>query len=99
MGADGFTQFIQNLSAQLTELSSNSVDIHVNSDTSDVADNLIAEIERIKESATDNSQSVSDFIQSIIANIEQLSSGEPINIEVEAGDTQEKIASVTAKID
>lgn len=99
MGADGFTQFIQNLSAQLTELSSNSVDIHVNSDTSGVADSLIAEIDRIKESATDNSQSVSDFIQSIIASIEQLSSGEPINIEVEVGDTQEKIASVTAKID
>lgn len=99
IGADGFTQFIQNLSAQLTELSSNSVDIHVNSDTSDVADNLIVEIERIKESATDNSQSVSDFIQSIISSIEQLSAGEPINIEVEAGDTQEKIASVTAKID
>lgn len=99
MGADGFTQFIQNLSAQLTKLSSNSVDIHVNSDTSGVADSLIAEIERIKESATDNSQSVSDFIQSIIASIEQLSAGEPINIEVEAGDTQEKIASVTAKID
>lgn len=99
IGADGFTQFIQNLSAQLTELSSNSVDLHINSDTSDVADNLIAEIERIKESATDNSQSVSDFIQSIIASIEQLSSGEPINIEVEAGDTQEKIASVIVKID
>lgn len=99
MGADGFTQFIQNLSAQLTELSSNSVDIHVNSDTSGVADNLIAEIDRIKESATDNSQSVNDFIQSVIASIEQLSAGEAINIEVEAGDTQEKIASVTAKID
>ncbi|MBB6662112.1 hypothetical protein H7E99_09550 [Proteus mirabilis] len=99
MGADGFTQFIQNLSAQLTELSSNSVDIHVNSDTSGVADNLIAEIDRIKESATDNSQSVNDFIQSVIASIEQLSAGEVINIEVEAGDTQEKIASVTAKID
>ncbi|HEK2763282.1 TPA: hypothetical protein SMT63_000638 [Proteus mirabilis] len=99
MGADGFTQFIQNLSAQLTELSSNSVDIHVNSDTSGVADNLIAEIDRIKESATDNSQSVNDFIQSVIASIEQLSAGEPINIEVEAGNTQEKIASVTAKID
>ncbi|PCQ33858.1 hypothetical protein CQA21_10120 [Proteus mirabilis] len=99
MGADGFTQFIQNLSAQLTELSSNSVDIHVNSDTYGVADNLIAEIDRIKESATDNSQSVNDFIQSVIASIEQLSAGEAINIEVEAGDTQEKIASVTAKID
>ncbi|HCN41471.1 MAG TPA: hypothetical protein DIS95_03525 [Proteus vulgaris] len=99
IGADGFTQFIQNLSAQLTELSSNSVDIHVNSDTSGVADSLIAEIERIKESATDNSQSVSDFIQSVIASIEQLSAGEAINIEVKAGDTQEKIASVTAKID
>lgn len=99
MGADGFTQFIQNLSAQLTELSSNSVDIHVNSDTSGVADNLIAEIDRIKESATDNSQSVNDFIQSVIASIEQLSAGKAINIEVEAGDTQEKIASVTAKID
>ncbi|HEK1048834.1 TPA: hypothetical protein SMQ32_000595 [Proteus mirabilis] len=99
IGADGFTQFIQNLSAQLTELSSNSVDIHVNSDTSGVADSLIAEIERIKESATDNSQSVNDFIQSVIASIEQLSAGEAINIEVEAGDTQEKIASVTAKID
>ncbi|MFN6957819.1 hypothetical protein [Proteus mirabilis] len=99
MGADGFTQFIQNLSAQLTELSSNSVDIHVNSDTSGVADNLIAEIDRIKESATDNSQSVNDFIQSVIASIEQLSEREPINIEVEAGNTQEKIASVTAKID
>ena len=99
MGADGFTQFIQNLSAQLTELSSNSVDIHVNSDTSGVADSLIAEIDRIKESATDNSQSVNDFIQSVIASIEQLSAGEAINIEVEAGDTQEKIASVTAKID
>ncbi|HEN8203628.1 TPA: hypothetical protein U7Y61_002415 [Proteus mirabilis] len=99
IGADGFTQFIQNLSAQLTELLSNSVDIHVNSDTSGVADSLIAEIERIKESATDNSQSVSDFIQSVIASIEQLSAGEVINIEVEAGDTQEKIASVTAKID
>ncbi|HEJ9580123.1 TPA: hypothetical protein SMN21_000131 [Proteus mirabilis] len=99
IGADGFTQFIQNLSAQLTELSSNSVDIHVNSDTSGVADNLIAEIDRIKESATDNSQSVNDFIQSVIASIEQLSAGEAINIEVEAGDTQEKIASVTAKID
>ncbi|HEK1034818.1 TPA: hypothetical protein SMQ15_001966 [Proteus mirabilis] len=99
MGADGFTQFIQNLSAQLTELSLNSVDIHVNSDTSGVADNLIAEIDRIKESATDNSQSVNDFIQSVIASIEQLSAGEAINIEVEAGDTQEKIASVTAKID
>ncbi|WP_447544155.1 hypothetical protein [Proteus mirabilis] len=99
MGADGFTQFIQNLSAQLTELSSNSVDIHVNSDTSGVADNLIAEIDRIKESATDNSQSVNDFIQSVIASIEQLSAGEPINIEVEADGTQEKIASVTAKID
>ncbi|AVA39687.1 hypothetical protein C3Z14_06560 [Proteus mirabilis] len=99
MGADGFTQFIQNLSTQLTELSSNSVDIHVNSDTSGVADSLIAEIDRIKESATDNSQSVNDFIQSVIASIEQLSAGEAINIEVEAGDTQEKIASVTAKID
>lgn len=99
MGADGFTQFIQNLSAQLTELSSNSVDIHVNSDTSGIADSLIAEIDRIKESATDNSQSVNDFIQSVIASIEQLSAGEVINIEVEAGDTQEKIASVTAKID
>ena len=99
MGADGFTQFIQNLSAQLTELSSNSVDIHVNSDTSGIADSLIAEIDRIKESATDNSQSVNDFIQSVIAIIEQLSAGEVINIEVEAGDTQEKIASVTAKID
>lgn len=99
MGADGFTQFIQNLSAQLTELSSNSVDIHVNSDTSGIADSLIAEIDRIKESATDNSQSVNDFIQSVIASIEQLSAGEAINIEVEAGDTQEKIASVTAKID
>ena len=99
IGADGFTQFIQNLSAQLTELSSNSVDIHVNSDTSGVADSLIAEIERIKESAMDNSQSVSDFIQSVIASIEQLSAGEAINIEVKAGDTQEKIASVTAKID
>lgn len=99
MGADGFTQFIQNLSAQLTELSSNSVDIHVNSDTSGVADSLIAEIDRIKESATDNSQSVNDFIQSVIASIEQLSAGEAINIEVKAGDTQEKIASVTAKID
>lgn len=99
MGADGFTQFIQNLSAQLTELSSNSVDINVNSDTSGVADSLIAEIDRIKESATDNSQSVNDFIQSVIASIEQLSAGEAINIEVEAGDTQEKIASVTAKID
>ncbi|AWR57821.1 hypothetical protein [Proteus mirabilis] len=99
MGADGFTQFIQNLSAQLTELSSSSVDIHVNSDTSGVADNLIAEIDRIKESATDNSQSVNDFIQSVIASIEQLSAGKAINIEVEAGDTQEKIASVTAKID
>ncbi|HEJ9394775.1 TPA: hypothetical protein SMM67_001969 [Proteus mirabilis] len=99
MGADGFTQFIQNLSAQLTELSSNSVDIHVNSDTSGVADNLIAEIDRIKESATDNSQSVNDFIQSVIASIEQLSAGEAINIEVEADGTQEKIASVTAKID
>lgn len=99
MGADGFTQFIQNLSAQLTELSSNSVDIHVNSDTYGVADNLIAEIDRIKESAMDNSQSVNDFIQSVIASIEQLSAGEAINIEVEAGDTQEKIASVTAKID
>ncbi|HGN2064416.1 TPA: hypothetical protein ACKRY2_000131 [Proteus mirabilis] len=99
IGADGFTQFIQNLSAQLTELSSNSVDIHVNSDTSGVADSLIAEIERIKESAMDNSQSVSDFIQSVIASIEQLSAGEPLNIEVNAGDTQEKIASVTAKID
>lgn len=99
MGADGFTQFIQNLSAQLTELSSNSVDIHVNSDTSGVADSLIAEIDRIKESATDNSQSVNDFIQSVIASIEQLSAEEAINIEVEAGDTQEKIASVTAKID
>ncbi|EOV7494493.1 hypothetical protein ACYJEJ_001741 [Proteus mirabilis] len=99
MGADGFTQFIQNLSAQLTGLSSNSVDIHVNSDTSGVADSLIAEIDRIKESATDNSQSVNDFIQSVIASIEQLSAGEAINIEVEAGDTQEKIASVTAKID
>ncbi len=99
MGADGFTQFIQNLSAQLTELSSNSVDIHVNSDTSGVADSLIVEIDRIKESATDNSQSVNDFIQSVIASIEQLSAGEAINIEVEAGDTQEKIASVTAKID
>ncbi|MGG4748814.1 hypothetical protein [Proteus mirabilis] len=99
MGADGFTQFIQNLSAQLTELSSNSVDIHVNSDASGIADSLIAEIDRIKESATDNSQSVNDFIQSVIASIEQLSAGEVINIEVEAGDTQEKIASVTAKID
>ncbi len=99
MGADGFTQFIQNLSAQLTELSSNSVDIHVNSDTSGIADSLIAEIDRIKESATDNSQSVNDFIQSVITSIEQLSAGEVINIEVEAGDTQEKIASVTAKID
>ncbi|HGN0357019.1 TPA: hypothetical protein ACKRIM_002675 [Proteus mirabilis] len=99
MGADGFTQFIQNLSAQLTELSSNSVDIHVNSDTSGIADSLIAEIDRIRESATDNSQSVNDFIQSVIASIEQLSAGEVINIEVEAGDTQEKIASVTAKID
>lgn len=73
IGADGFTQFIQNLSAQLTELSSNSVDIHVNGDASNASDAIISEIKRITEEAEGNSEDIDNIVQNIIDSLGHVS--------------------------
>ncbi|MBI6530195.1 hypothetical protein JEP40_13865 [Proteus vulgaris] len=98
MGADGFTQFIQNLSAQLTELSSNSVDINVNSDTSGVANNIIAEIERIKESANTNADEITNVIQSVIDNIGNIQLDDSLDIDINTSEAQQKIASTIEEL-
>lgn len=62
-------------------------------------DDIIAEMKKAQQSATMGADGFTQFIQNVIASIETLSSGDPINIDIEDGDTQEKIASITAKID
>ncbi|ENM0759516.1 hypothetical protein ACW9QO_002687 [Proteus mirabilis] len=97
MGADGFTQFIQNLSAQLTELSSNSVDIHVNGDASNTSDAIISEIKRITEEAEGNSEDIDNIVQNIIDSLGNVSN-EHTEINIDSDTAQAELSAYIEKM-
>ena len=97
MGADGFTQFIQNLSAQLTELSSNSVDIHVNGDASNASDAIISEIKRITEEAEGNSEDIDNIVQNIIDSLGNVSN-EQTEINIDSDTAQAELSAYIEKM-
>lgn len=97
IGADGFTQFIQNLSAQLTELSSNSVDIHVNGDASDASDAIISEIKRITEEAEGNSEDIDNIVQNIIDSLGNVSN-EQTEINIDSDTAQAELSAYIEKM-
>lgn len=97
MGADGFTQFIQNLSAQLTELSSNSVDIHVNGDASNASDAIISEIKRITEEAEGNSEDIDNIVQNIIDSLGNVSN-EHTEINIDSDTAQAELSAYIEKM-
>lgn len=97
MGADGFTQFIQNLSAQLTELSSNSVDIHVNGDASNASDAIISEIKRITEEAESNSEDIDNIVQNIIDSLGNVSN-EHTEINIDSDTAQAELSAYIEKM-
>lgn len=97
MGADGFTQFIQNLSAQLTELSSNSVDIHVNGDASNASDTIISEIKRITEEAEGNSEDIDNIVQNIIDSLGNVSN-EHTEINIDSDTAQAELSAYIEKM-
>ncbi|MBG2953859.1 hypothetical protein I4623_12670 [Proteus mirabilis] len=97
IGADGFTQFIQNLSAQLTELSSNSVDIHVNGDASNASDAIISEIKRITEEAEDNSEDIDNIVQNIIDSLGHVSN-EHTEINIDSDTAQAELSAYIEKM-
>ena len=97
IGADGFTQFIQNLSAQLTELSSNSVDIHVNGDASNASDAIISEIKRITEEAEGNSEHIDNIVQNIIDSLGHVSN-EQTEINIDSDTAQAELSAYIEKM-
>ncbi|NBM03891.1 hypothetical protein [Proteus sp. G2671] len=97
MGADGVTQFIQNLSAQLTELSSNSVDIHVNGDASNASDAIISEIKRITEEAEGNSEDIDNIVQNIIDSLGNVSN-EHTEINIDSDTAQAELSAYIEKM-
>lgn len=97
IGADGFTQFIQNLSAQLTELSSNSVDIHVNGDASNASDAIISEIKRITEEAEGNSEDIDNIVQNIIDSLGHVSN-EHAEINIDSDTAQAELSAYIEKM-
>ncbi|HFK9511833.1 TPA: hypothetical protein ACG2XD_002738 [Proteus mirabilis] len=97
IGADGFTQFIQNLSAQLTELSSNSVDIHVNSDASNASDAIISEIKRITEEVEGNSEDIDNIVQNIIDSLGNVSN-EQTEINIDSDTAQAELSAYIEKM-
>ncbi|EPM7737850.1 hypothetical protein ACO0J5_06050 [Proteus mirabilis] len=97
MGADGFTQFIQNLSAQLTELSSNSVDIHINGDASNASDAIISEIKRITEEAEGNSEDIDNIVQNIIDSLGNVSN-EHTEINIDSDTAQAELSAYIEKM-
>lgn len=97
IGADGFTQFIQNLSAQLTELSSNSVDIHVNGDASNASDAIISEIKRITEEAEGNSEDIDNIVQNIIDSLGNVSK-EQTEINIDSDTAQAELSAYIEKM-
>lgn len=97
IGADGFTQFIQNLSAQLTELSSNSVDIHVNGDASNASDAIISEIKRITEEAEGNSEDIDNIVQNIIDSLGNVSN-EHTEINIDSDTAQAELSAYIEKM-
>ncbi|WP_311750001.1 hypothetical protein [Proteus penneri] len=97
IGADGFTQFIQNLSAQLTELSSNSVDIHVNGDASNASDAIISEIKRITEEAEGNSEDIDNIVQNIIDSLGNVSN-EQTEINIDSDTAQAELSAYIEKM-
>lgn len=97
IGADGFTQFIQNLSAQLTALSSNSVDIHVNGDASNASDAIISEIKRITEEAEGNSEDIDNIVQNIIDSLGNVSN-EHTEINIDSDTAQAELSAYIEKM-
>ncbi|QHD95050.1 hypothetical protein HND96_05505 [Proteus terrae subsp. cibarius] len=97
MGADGFTQFIQNLSAQLTALSSNSVDIHVNGDASNASDAIISEIKRITEEVEGNSEDIDNIVQNIIDSLGNVSN-EQTEINIDSDTAQAELSAYIEKM-
>ncbi|MCO8050058.1 hypothetical protein NI531_04865 [Proteus penneri] len=97
MGTDGVTQFIQNLSAQLTELSSNSVDIHVNGDASNASDAIISEIKRITEEAEGNSEDIDNIVQNIIDSLGNVSN-EHTEINIDSDTAQAELSAYIEKM-
>ncbi|EPL0662461.1 hypothetical protein [Proteus mirabilis] len=97
IGADGFTQFIQNLSAQLTELSSNSVDIHINGDASNASDAIISEIKRITEEAEGNSEDIDNIVQNIIDSLGNVSN-EHTEINIDSDTAQAELSAYIEKM-
>lgn len=97
IGADGFTQFIQNLSAQLTELSSNSVDIHVNGDASNASDAIISEIKRITEEAEGNSEDIDNIVQNIIDSLGNVSN-EHTEVNIDSDTAQAELSAYIEKM-
>lgn len=97
MGADGVTQFIQNLSAQLTALSSNSVDIHVNGDASNASDAIISEIKRITEEAEGNSEDIDNIVQNIIDSLGNVSN-EHTEINIDSDTAQAELSAYIEKM-
>ncbi|WP_219410164.1 hypothetical protein [Proteus terrae] len=97
IGADGFTQFIQNLSAQLTELSSNSVDIHVNGDASNASDAIISEIKRITEETEGNSENIDNIVQNIIDSLGNVSN-EHTEINIDSDTAQAELSAYIEKM-
>ncbi|WP_368872195.1 hypothetical protein [Proteus terrae] len=97
MGADGVTQFIQNLSAQLTALSSNSVDIHVNGDASNASDAIISEIKRITEEAEGNSEDIDNIVQNIIDSLGHVSN-EHTEINIDSDTAQAELSAYIEKM-
>ncbi|MFK9072914.1 MULTISPECIES: hypothetical protein [Proteus] len=97
IGADGFTQFIQNLSTQLTALSSNSVDIHVNGDASNASDAIISEIKRITEEAEGNSEDIDNIVQNIIDSLGNVSN-EHTEINIDSDTAQAELSAYIEKM-
>ncbi|WP_109399460.1 hypothetical protein [Proteus sp. TJ1640] len=97
IGADGFTQFIQNLSAQLTALSSNSVDIHVNGDASNASDAIISEIKRITEEAEGNSEDIDNIVQNIIDSLGNVTN-EHTEINIDSDTAQAELSAYIEKM-
>lgn len=100
-GINRFFAFVQEIAASFNELSLEP-EINLSVDNQEIiqaSETVENSIQQIVKTALSSTQEFDTFLQNILTGLTSLSLDEPINIEINSGETQEKIHSITSSID
>lgn len=100
-GINRFFAFVQEIATSFNELSLEP-EINLSVDNQEIiqsSETVENSIQKIVKTALSSTQEFDTFLQNILTGLTSLSLDEPINIEINSGETQEKILSITSSID